>query len=165
MSSTSITVIGNIVTEPDVSTVANGSTRTRLRLASTDRKFNRTTGAWEDGNTSFYNVTCWRMLAERVGTQLKKGDPVIVTGKVLAKQWQRTDGSWGGCTDIDAFTIGPDLCRVAVTVNRQPRMPAEPSVASEATAPTQPVDIDPWSKTAGTNVGSGVGAEVSEPAA
>jgi single-strand DNA-binding protein len=149
MSSTSITVIGNIATEPDVRTLESGATMTRIRVASTDRKFNRAAGAWEDEHTSFYNVTCFRMLGERVGNQLKKGDPVIVIGKIQVKRWQKADGHWDGCTDIEALNIGPDLRRVGVTVNRQPRtqVPAEPTVAPQTEV------VDAWAST------------VSEPAA
>ena len=149
MTSTSITVIGNIATEPDVRSLDSGATMARFRLASTDRKFNRATGAWEDDNTSFYNVTCFRMLGERVGSALKKGDPVIVVGKIQVKRWQKTDGSWDGCTDIEAFVVGPDLRRVGVTVNRQqrPSTPAEPTMPTEPSVPAQVHDVDPWAST------------------
>jgi single-strand DNA-binding protein len=155
MSSTSITVIGNIATEPDARSLDNGATMTRFRLASTDRKFNRASATWEDDNTSFYNVTCFRLLGERVGTVLKKGDPVIVIGKIQVKRWQKTDGSWDGCTDIEAFAVGPDVRRVAITVNRQQRTsaPAEPTMPTEPAVSAQAADVDPWAST------------VSEPAA
>jgi single-strand DNA-binding protein len=152
MSSTSITVIGNIVTEPEVRQVGNGLTLTRVRVASTDRKFNRTTNAWEDEHTSFYNVTCWRMLGERVAAQLKKGDPIVVTGKIQVKRWQKSDGHWDGSTDIEASTIGPDLRRVAVTVNRIPR-----GVSAPPTAPVPSQEVDPWA--------SNIDGAASEPAA
>src|SRR5213075_2965016 len=163
MSSTSITVIGNIVTDPDVRQIANGLTLTRMRVASTDRKFNRTTSAWEDEHTSFYNVTCWRMLGERVAAQLRKGDPVIVTGKVQVKRWQKPDGNWDGGTDIEASTVGPDLRRVGVIVNRQPR-----TQVVDATVPAQADQIDPWVADDRSSTNGGMSADhttASEPAA
>lgn len=106
MSST-ITVRGFVATQPK-HTVINGLPIANFRLASTDRRFNRATGQWESGTTSWFSVSCFRDLATNVFASVNKGDPVIVNGRLKVTEWSA--GSKSGIdVEIEADGLGHDF--------------------------------------------------------
>jgi single-strand DNA-binding protein len=80
-----------------------------IRVGSTPRKLNRETGEWQDGETSYYSVTCWRKLAENVHGSLRKGDMVIVRGKVSTRSWLDDQQRVRMEVEIEADSVGHDL--------------------------------------------------------
>ena len=80
-----------------------------IRVGSTPRKLNRETGEWQDGETSYYSVTCWRRLAENVHGSLRKGDMVIVRGKVFTRSWLDDQQRVRMEVEIEADSVGHDL--------------------------------------------------------
>jgi single-strand DNA-binding protein len=80
-----------------------------IRVGSTPRKLNRETGEWQDGETSYYTVTCWRRLAENVHGSLRKGDMVIVRGKVSTRSWLDDQQRVRMEVEIEADSVGHDL--------------------------------------------------------
>ena len=79
-----ITVRGYVTAEPKMwQRTPEQSPVATIRVGSTPRKLNRETGEWQDGETSYYTVKCWRKLAENVHGSLRKGDMVIVRGQGL----------------------------------------------------------------------------------
>jgi single-strand DNA-binding protein len=119
VNNTLVTVVGNVATEPERRDTPTGPV-TSFRLASTDRRYDRPSGMWQNAHTSFYRVSCWHGLAGRAATHLSKGDPVVVVGRLQVKEWQR-DGRTGLSVEIDADNLGPDLRRIGATVLRTPR--------------------------------------------
>src|SRR5690606_12848129 len=83
-----ITLRGTVGTDPRLVTTANGTHITSFRLASPQRRFDRETSAWIDGETNWYTVSAYRQLARNTGTSIKKGDPVIVTGRLKVRPWE-----------------------------------------------------------------------------
>ncbi len=81
-----------------------------LRVAVTPR-VKRRTGEWEDGETTWYSVTAWRTLAEHVRDSVRKGDAVIVHGRLRTETWRPGDGPETTTLQVDAATIGHDLTR------------------------------------------------------
>src|SRR3954447_5239216 len=75
MNTSTVTVTGTVVFDPVMRTTETGQVVTNVRVAANDRRLNRTTQEWEDVNTSFYNVSCWRVLGEGVAPRSRKGDP------------------------------------------------------------------------------------------
>jgi single-strand DNA-binding protein len=75
-----ITAVGNLVKDPEVKTFEKGAL-TKLRIACTDRMSDGN-GGWKDGDTNFYDVAVWKSLGEYAASTLKKGDKVIVQGKM-----------------------------------------------------------------------------------
>src|SRR4051794_12402035 len=136
MNSTMVIATGNVVTDPVLRTTENGHAVTTVRVASNERRHNPTTNEWENINTSFYNVSCWRMLGERVAACIRKGDPVFFVGRQQVREFQRNNGSSDHCVDVYADVFGPDLRRVTVTVNRKPR--AVPNLQTPEQTPEQP---------------------------
>ena len=116
-------------------------------LASTPRRFDRRTGEWRDGETLFTNVTCWRGLAENVTLSLKKGQGVIVHGRLMKRGYETKAGEHRESVDIDALAVGPELSRVATVVKRVERSSAatpsdSPAVSAPAAAATPEVEPD-----------------------
>lgn len=108
MNETELTVAGRVVADPEHRTTRTGLQFTIFRLASTVRRRSRE-GVYVDGPTSFYNVAAYRALGMNSHTSLRKGDPVIVHGRLTISSWQRADESWGSSADIEALSVGHDL--------------------------------------------------------
>src|SRR6478736_5312916 len=108
MNETSITVHGNVVSEPVERQARNGSTYTTFRVATTP--YRRTPdGKFVDGDTSFYDVIAFNALAANVASALRKGQPVIVTGHLSIKPYLSNDGTPRTSPQIDAAHIGHDM--------------------------------------------------------
>lgn len=110
MSQPIVTVIGNVATQPRVTPTKHGKPATIFRVAQTERRFNRRTGRWEDGDTSWYRVAVWREWCQNVAKSMKAGDPVIVVGRLRIRDWSRDDRG-GTDAEIEAIGIGHDLRR------------------------------------------------------
>ena len=105
---TLITVVGNLVKDPEVKDLGAGKVLAKLRVASTER-FQDSDGSWKDGDTAFYDVVCWRTLAENVAGSLAKGNKVIVHGKLKYREFVRKDGTKGNAFEIDATDVGQSM--------------------------------------------------------
>lgn len=103
-----ITLAGLVATTPRHLTTSEGLAITSFRLASSQRRFDRTTNRWVDGDTNWYTVSSFRALAENVAVSVNKGDRVIVTGKLRIRDWENTDRS-GTTVEVEAETLGHDL--------------------------------------------------------
>lgn len=119
MNEPQISLSGNLAFDPDVRYTPNGVAVVDLRVA-TSRRF-KVGEEWKDGETLWFDVVCWRQLAEHVGTSLKKGDKVTVAGRLLQRSWTREDGTVSTKLAIDASTVGVDLNRCPVKVTRPVR--------------------------------------------
>lgn len=103
-----ITIVGNVATDPTQGQTASGLPVTNFRLASTHRRFDDATQTWVDVITNWYSVAAFRQLAENAKASLRSGDSVIVTGRVKIRSWEN-NGKQGTSVDIDADAIGHDL--------------------------------------------------------
>jgi len=81
-----------------------------FRVGSTPR-IRKRTGEWVDGATSWFSVTCWRALADNVRTSVRKGEPVLVHGRLRTDVWEREDGQSSVTYVVDATYVGHDLNR------------------------------------------------------
>lgn len=102
-----ITLVG-FITEPRHIVTSEGLPITSFRLASTQRRFDRASNSWVDGETNWYTVTAFRQLAVNASSSLHKGDRVIVSGRVRVRDW-RADEKSGTSVEVDADAIGHDL--------------------------------------------------------
>jgi len=143
MNDTTVTVIGNVATPPRMVEAPGSPARVTFRLASTPRRLDRESGRWIDVGTSWYTVTCWRILAENVAFSFHKGDPVVVTGRQRVREWTNDEGRRGYDIEIDASHASHDLNRgrtnfVKVTRTRE-QVPAVG--AAEADEPVDPMGV------------------------
>lgn len=106
-----ITVAGNVGAPPRTRVVGNGSVVTDFRIAHTPRKVDKASGEWADGQTIWFGVSCWRLLAENVAASVKTGDRVVVSGRLRAHVWKNEQGEERSSLEIDAQSIGFDLSR------------------------------------------------------
>lgn len=119
----SVTLVGFVATEPKVRYVNSNTPVANMRIGSTVRKIDRETGEWRDGETSFYSVTCWRNLASNAAFCLRKGQPVIVTGKLRVNSWESKAGQQRSEVVVDAEAIGFDLTRGLAQFSRLKHSP------------------------------------------
>lgn len=105
-----ITLRGFVTAEPKFWQTASTQTpHAEIRLGSTPRRLNRTTGEWEDGETSYYTVKCWRRLAVNVKGSLRKGDMILVRGKVVMRTWVDDQQRNRVQMQVEADSVGHDL--------------------------------------------------------
>jgi single-strand DNA-binding protein len=109
VNATQITVVGNVVDEPRHIISAGGVPITSFRVASTQRRFDRTQQQWVDSDTAWLGVTCFRGLALNAGSSLHKGQRVIVQGRLRTPQWTDAQGVRRTRTEIEAHSLGHDL--------------------------------------------------------
>ena len=103
-----------------------------FRLACTPRRFNRRTETWSDGLTQWYTVSAWRGLADNCASSLRRGDPVVVHGRLEARTYVNASGVEVLSLEIDALHVGHDLSRGTTVFTRAPR--SEPDTAASETA-------------------------------
>jgi single-strand DNA-binding protein len=120
MHETYTTVVGNIATRVDLRNLPDGTVLASFRVATTERKRDRDTGSWRDGESLYLHVTCWRALAENVHRSLGVGDPVIIHGKLFTRSWEK-DGKRQSAVEMEGHTVGPDLARSTAVVTRLAR--------------------------------------------
>lgn len=116
-----ITVVGFIAAEPRYEILASGTSFMSLRIGSTPRRYDRDIGQWRDDDPMFLTANCWRTLADNLRTcELKRGDPVIVTGRLRIREYTKDDQRRFSA-QIEATTIGHDLSRGVARFQRAQR--------------------------------------------
>lgn len=105
-----ITLRGYVTAEPKFwQTAATKAPVAEIRVGSTPRRLNRDTGEWLDGDTSYYTVKCWRRLAVNVASCLRKGDMVLIRGKVVTRTWLDDQQRSRTQVQVEADSVGHDL--------------------------------------------------------
>jgi single-strand DNA-binding protein len=127
---------GYLAQEPRFKKVAGDISSVQLRIAYTPRRRNSQTGEWSDKATMFVNVQCWRSLADNVTTCLRKGEPVLVMGRLRIRNYEDAEGKSRVAVEIDATSVGHDLNRGMAHFFRASR--AVGRTAAEAAAADEP---------------------------
>src|SRR4051812_35362628 len=109
MLSSYITVVGNVASEPKLEASDKGDRRCYFRVASTERRLDRETNQWIDHVTTWFSVTVWREMADNALSSFRKGDRVVVAGRLRARDFEKKDGTQGTSLEIDVDAIGPDV--------------------------------------------------------
>ena len=105
-----VTLTGYVTAEPKMwQTTRTQTSVASVRVGSTPRRLNRGTGEWQDGETSYYTVKCWRRLAENVHGSLRKGDMIIVRGKISTRTWVDDQQRTRTEMQVEADSVGHDL--------------------------------------------------------
>jgi single-strand DNA-binding protein len=118
---TTITVVGNIVADPELRFTPSGAPVANFRVASTPRRYNSQTQQWEDGEAMFLTCNVWRNAAENVAESLTKGMRVIVHGRLKSRSYQTREGENRTVFEIDVDEVGPSLKYASAQVSRNPR--------------------------------------------
>jgi single-strand DNA-binding protein len=154
-----IDLAGFVASEPAFKRIAGGTSTAKLRVAYTERRFNRETGEWADGPTSFVTVLCWRTLADNVAVCLRKGEPVLVRGRLRVREYEGKEGSPRIAVEVDASSVGHDLSRGVAHFSRTRRAPGETAAENVGALAAAPSPDGEDSAGRDENGGGGSGAD------
>ena len=118
---TVITVVGNLVDDPELRFTPSGAAVANFRIASTPRTFDKQTNEWKDGDSLFLSCSIWRQAAENVAESLQKGMRVVVTGRLKSRQYETREGEKRTVFEIDVDEVGPSLKYATAQVTRTQR--------------------------------------------
>lgn len=118
---TTITVIGNLTSDPELRFTPSGSAVANFTIASTPRTFDRQSNEWKDGETLFLRASVWREAAENVAESLTKGMRVIVSGRLKSRSYETKEGEKRTVIELEVDEIGPSLRYANAKVNRTQR--------------------------------------------
>lgn len=135
-----ITLIGNVVGDPEERATRGGDPIAAFRLAVSERRFDRERGQWIDGHTNYYSVSVFGELGRNALASLHKGERVIVAGRLRLREWE-TEAKRGVSADITADAIGHDLRWGSSTFARNSR-PQNGAAADDETVSA--ADRDAW---------------------
>lgn len=130
----SVTLVGNITRDPELRFTPAGQANATFGLAVNRRWQNRQNNEWEEA-TSFFNVVCWREMAENVSSSLAKGSRVIVTGRLEQRSWQTQEGEKRSVVEVVADEIGPSLRWATAEIQRNERRSPEDGGGASVGAP------------------------------
>ncbi|GAB3659052.1 single-stranded DNA-binding protein [Glycomyces tarimensis] len=115
---TVITVIGNLVDDPELRYTPSGAAVAKFRIASTPRTFDRESGQWRDGEALFLTCSVWRQYAENVAESLSRGTRVIVQGKLKQRSFDTREGEKRTVYELDVEEVGPALRFATAKINK-----------------------------------------------
>ncbi|MEU3823873.1 single-stranded DNA-binding protein [Streptomyces sp. SID486] len=115
---TVITVIGNLVDDPELRFTPSGAAVAKFRVASTPRTFDRQTNEWKDGESLFLTCSVWRQAAENVAESLQRGMRVIVQGRLKQRSYEDREGVKRTVYELDVDEVGPSLRNATAKVTK-----------------------------------------------
>ncbi len=118
---TVITMVGNLVEDPNLRFTPSGQAVASFRLASTPRYFDRQSGEWKDGEALFLTCNVWRQAAENVAETLQRGMRVIVQGRLKQRSYETREGEKRTVFEIEVDEVGPSLRNATAKVNKTQR--------------------------------------------
>ncbi len=118
---TQITLVGNLVDDPELRFTNSGAAVASFRVASTPRTFDRQSGEWKDGESMFLTCSVWRQYAENVAESLQRGMRVIVQGRLKQRSFETREGEKRTVFEIDVEEVGPALRSATAKVTKTQR--------------------------------------------
>ena len=118
---TVITVVGNLVDDPELRFTPSGAAVANFRIASTPRTFDKQSNEWKDGEALFLSCSIWRQAAENVAESLQKGMRVIVQGRLRQRSYETREGERRSVYELDVEEVGPSLKYATAQVTRAQR--------------------------------------------
>ena len=115
---TTITLIGNLTSDPELRYTPSGIAVAKFTVASTPRTLNKATNEWVDGETLFLACNIWRQSAENVAASLEKGMRVIVQGRLKSRSYETKEGEKRTVFELEVDAVGPDLTRATAKVSK-----------------------------------------------
>ncbi len=118
---TVITVVGNLVDDPELRFTPSGAAVANFRIASTPRTFDKNTNEWKDGEGLFLSCSVWRQAAENVAESLQKGMRVVVQGRLKQRSYETREGEKRTVVELEVEEVGPSLKYATAKVARASR--------------------------------------------
>jgi single-strand DNA-binding protein len=160
---TVITLVGNLVDDPELRFTQSGAAVAKFRLASTPRTFDRQTSEWKDGESLFLTCNVWRQAAENVAESLQRGMRVIVQGRLKQRSYETREGEKRTVYEVEVDELGPSLRSATAKVNKTTRSGAGGGGGFGASGGSNAPADDPWASAAPAGGGSGGGSLSDEP--
>ena len=141
MSSNTVVVVGNVTRDPELRFTPSGQATATFGLAVNRRWQNRQTQEWEEA-TSFFDVVCWREMAENVSESLARGMRVLVSGRLEQRSWETPEGERRSRVEIIADELGPSLrWATAQVAKNERRGPAAEGSSGGGAAPRAAANV------------------------
>jgi single-strand DNA-binding protein len=160
---TTITIIGNLVGDPELRYTPTGQAVATFRIASTPRFMDRTTNEWKDGDSLFLSCNVWRQAAENVAESLQRGMRVIVSGRLRQRSYETKEGEKRTVYEVEVDEVGPSLRNASAKVTKSQRSGAgggggfggqgSGQGGYGGGAPAGRANDDPWASDAGGDTG------------
>jgi single-strand DNA-binding protein len=165
---TVITVVGNLVDDPELRFTPSGAAVANFRIASTPRTFDRQSNEWKDGDALFLSCSVWRQAAENVAESLQRGMRVIVQGRLKSRTYETREGEKRTVFEIEVEEVGPALKYATAKVTRTTRQGGQGGPGgggySGGGAPQGGGGNDPWATQPAQQGGGGYGGGQPAPA-
>ncbi|MBP0456231.1 single-stranded DNA-binding protein [Streptomyces montanisoli] len=142
---TVITVVGNLVDDPELKFTPSGAAVAKFRIASTPRTFDRQTNEWKDGESLFLTCSIWRQAAENVAESLQRGTRVIVQGRLKQRSYEDREGVKRTVYELDADEVGPSLRNATAAITKTTGQRNRNGQQAGGWGQQQPTD-DPWAR-------------------
>ncbi|HEX6921167.1 MAG TPA: single-stranded DNA-binding protein [Actinomycetes bacterium] len=118
---TVITIVGNLVDDPELRFTPSGAAVAKFRIASTPRFLDKQTNEWKDGESLFLTCNVWRQAAENVAESLQRGMRVIVQGRLKQRSYETKEGEKRTVFEVEVDEVGPSLRNATAKINRGQR--------------------------------------------
>ncbi len=113
-----VMIVGNVTRDPELRYTPNGAALVKFGVA-VSRRVRDESGQWKDADTSFFDVTAWRTLAENVAESIAQGSRVVVVGRLRTNSWETPEGERRSKVEIEAEEVAPSLKWATAKVERQ----------------------------------------------
>ena len=154
---TTITLIGNLVDDPELRFTPSGAAVAKFRVASTPRYLDKATNEWKDGESLFLQCQIWRQAAENVAESLTKGMRVILSGRLKQRSYETKEGEKRTVFEVEVDEVGPSLRNATAKVTRTQR------AGGGAAAPAaDSFNDDPWAAASTSPAGGGWGTSTTD---
>jgi single-strand DNA-binding protein len=140
---TVITLVGNLVDDPELRFTPSGAAVAKFRIASTPRFLDKQTNEWKDGESLFLSCNVWRQAAENVAESLQRGMRVIVQGRLKQRSYETKEGEKRTVYEVEVDEVGPSLKSATAKVVKTQRGGGAGGFGGGAAA-----DNDPWASAA-----------------
>ncbi|MGH8835921.1 MAG: single-stranded DNA-binding protein [Actinomycetes bacterium] len=118
---TVITLVGNLVDDPELRFTPSGAAVAKFRVASTPRFLDRQTNEWKDGESLFLTCNVWRQAAENVAESLQRGMRVVVQGRLKQRSYETKEGEKRTVYEVEVDEVGPSLRNATAKVSKTTR--------------------------------------------
>ena len=153
---TTITMIGNLVDDPELRFTPSGAAVAKFRVASTPRYLDKQTNEWKDGESLFLQCQIWRQAAENVAESLTKGMRVILSGRLKQRSYETKEGEKRTVFEVEVDEVGPSLRNATAKVTRTQRAGGSGGFgAAAAPAAADSFNDDPWAAASPSPAGGG----------
>lgn len=140
---TTITIVGNLVEDPNLRFTPSGQPVATFRIASTPRFLDKQTNEWKDGDALFLTCNVWRQAAENCAESLQRGMRVIVQGRLKQRSYETKEGEKRTVYEVEVDEVGPSLKNATAKVNKTQRQGGSSSGFGGGSSGPSAAD-DPW---------------------